>query len=100
MGDFARLNIPNLCHQGSHIGGDFGEYKPLHSSFNAKLQAICESLELNQKQGNKKINGFTLSDLTFSNFNEQPWSEIVTSPYNHLLKCHVNKIVLLGLVPC
>ncbi|MBA0571802.1 hypothetical protein Golob_002176 [Gossypium lobatum] len=39
---------------GSHIGGDFGEYKPLHSSFNAKLQAICESLELNQKQGNKK----------------------------------------------
>ncbi|MBA0777246.1 hypothetical protein Gotri_005290, partial [Gossypium trilobum] len=51
-GDFARLNFPNLRHQGSHIGGDFGEYKPLHSSVDAKLQAICESLELNQKQGN------------------------------------------------
>ncbi|XP_022768320.1 ethylene-responsive transcription factor RAP2-4-like [Durio zibethinus] len=53
-GDFARLNFPNLRHQGSHIGGDFGEYKPLHSSVDAKLQAICESMEQNQKQGNKK----------------------------------------------
>ncbi|MBA0681819.1 hypothetical protein Goari_023593 [Gossypium aridum] len=49
-GDSARLNFPNLRHQGSHIG----EYKPLHSSVDAKLQAICESLEQDQKQGNKK----------------------------------------------
>ncbi|TYH83060.1 hypothetical protein ES332_D02G106300v1 [Gossypium tomentosum] len=49
-GDLARLNFPNLRHQGSHIG----EYKPLHSSVDAKLQAICESLEHDQKQGNKK----------------------------------------------
>ncbi|PPE02423.1 hypothetical protein GOBAR_DD00554 [Gossypium barbadense] len=49
-GDSARLNFPNLRHQGSHIG----EYKPLHSSVDAKLQAICESLEHDQKQGNKK----------------------------------------------
>ncbi|CAK7347116.1 unnamed protein product [Dovyalis caffra] len=50
-GDFARLNFPNLRHQGSHIG----EYKPLHSSVDAKLQAICESLENSsqQKQGGK-----------------------------------------------
>ncbi|KAL2893877.1 Ethylene-responsive transcription factor RAP2-4 [Bienertia sinuspersici] len=48
-GDFARLNFPNLRHEGSHIGGEFGEYKPLHSSVNAKLEAICESLA---KQGN------------------------------------------------
>uniref|UniRef100_A0A803ME34 AP2/ERF domain-containing protein n=1 Tax=Chenopodium quinoa TaxID=63459 RepID=A0A803ME34_CHEQI len=50
-GDFARLNFPNLRHEGSHIGGEFGEYKPLHSSVNAKLEAICESLA---KQGNEK----------------------------------------------
>nr|AIM47746.1 DREBb [Suaeda salsa] len=49
-GDFARLNFPNLRHEGSHIGGEFGEYKPLHSSVNAKLEAICESLA---KQGNE-----------------------------------------------
>lgn len=50
-GDFARLNFPNLRHQGSSVGGDFGEYKPLHSSVDAKLQAICEGLAEMQKQG-------------------------------------------------
>ncbi|KAK2984665.1 hypothetical protein RJ640_006648 [Escallonia rubra] len=40
-GDFARLNFPQLRHQ---IDGDFGEYKPLHSSVDAKLQAICQSM--------------------------------------------------------
>ncbi|KAJ7959036.1 Ethylene-responsive transcription factor [Quillaja saponaria] len=50
-GDFARLNFPNLRHQGSSIGGEFGEYKPLHSSVDAKLEAICESLAESQKQG-------------------------------------------------
>ncbi|KFK42189.1 hypothetical protein AALP_AA2G223100 [Arabis alpina] len=48
-GDFARLNFPNLRHNGSHIGGDFGEYKPLHSSVDAKLEAICQSMAENQK---------------------------------------------------
>ncbi|XP_059631388.1 ethylene-responsive transcription factor RAP2-4 [Cornus florida] len=43
-GDGARLNFQNLRHNGSHIGGDFGEYKPLHSYVDAKLQAICKSL--------------------------------------------------------
>ncbi|XP_065881224.1 ethylene-responsive transcription factor RAP2-4-like [Euphorbia lathyris] len=52
-GDFARLNFPNLCHQDSHIEGKFGEYKPLHSSVDAKLQAICESLAESQKIGGK-----------------------------------------------
>ncbi|XP_028757450.1 ethylene-responsive transcription factor RAP2-4 [Neltuma alba] len=50
-GDFARLNFPNLRHQGSCVGGEFGEYKPLHSSVDAKLQAICESLADLQSQG-------------------------------------------------
>lgn len=50
-GDFARLNFPNLRHQGSCVGGEFGEYKPLHSAVDAKLQAICESLADLQKQG-------------------------------------------------
>ncbi|KAF2291526.1 hypothetical protein GH714_025168 [Hevea brasiliensis] len=52
-GDFARLNFPTLRHQGSHIEGKFGEYKPLHSSVDAKLQAICQSLAESQKQGGK-----------------------------------------------
>ncbi|XP_057970501.1 ethylene-responsive transcription factor RAP2-4-like [Malania oleifera] len=49
-GDFARLNFPNL--RPSHVAGDFGDYKPLHSSVDAKLQAICQSLANSQKQGN------------------------------------------------
>lgn len=53
-GDFARLNFPNLRHNGSHIGGEFGEYKPLHSSVDAKLSAICESLAESQKQGKRE----------------------------------------------
>ncbi|CAN1331634.1 Ethylene-responsive transcription factor RAP2-4 [Linum perenne] len=52
-GDFARLNFPNLRHQGSLIEGKFGEYKPLHSSVDAKLQAICQSLAETQKKGRK-----------------------------------------------
>lgn len=51
-GDTARLNFPHLRHQGSHVLGDFGNYKPLHSSVNAKLQAICESLAINNKNKN------------------------------------------------
>ena len=51
-GDFARLNFPNLRHQGCSVGGgDFGEYKPLHSSVDAKLEVICDSLANLQKQG-------------------------------------------------
>ncbi|KAF8103153.1 hypothetical protein N665_0188s0106 [Sinapis alba] len=49
-GDFARLNFPNLSHNGSHIGGEFGEYKPLHSTVDAKLEAICKSMAETQKQ--------------------------------------------------
>ncbi|KAL3527761.1 hypothetical protein ACH5RR_012417 [Cinchona calisaya] len=51
-GDFARLNFPNLRHQ---LGQDFGDFKPLHSSVNAKLQAICQSLANSQKQGNSGL---------------------------------------------
>lgn len=40
-GDFARLNFPNLKHLGSELLGGF---EPLHSSVDAKLQAICQSL--------------------------------------------------------
>ncbi|KAL2232011.1 UNVERIFIED_CONTAM: Ethylene-responsive transcription factor RAP2-4 [Sesamum indicum] len=43
-GDSARLNFPHLRHNGSHIGGEFGEYQPLHASVDAKLQAICQTL--------------------------------------------------------
>ncbi|CAI0447698.1 unnamed protein product [Linum tenue] len=53
-GDFARLNFPSLRHQGSHVEGKFGEYKPLHSSVDAKLEAICQSLAENGGKGGKK----------------------------------------------
>jgi len=43
-GEFARLNFPHLKHQGAFVFGDFGDYKPLPSSVDSKLQAICESL--------------------------------------------------------
>ncbi|KAK4757963.1 hypothetical protein SAY87_019264 [Trapa incisa] len=40
-GDFARLNFPNL----KDLGPDqLGGFEPLHSSVDAKLQAICQSL--------------------------------------------------------
>ncbi|PIN18946.1 hypothetical protein CDL12_08400 [Handroanthus impetiginosus] len=44
-GEFARLNFPQLRHQ---LSRDSSDFKPLHSTVDAKLQAICESL----KQGN------------------------------------------------
>ncbi|KAF2293067.1 hypothetical protein GH714_036010 [Hevea brasiliensis] len=50
-GEYARLNFPHLRHQGAHVSGEFGDYKPLHSSVDAKLQAICQSLADSQKQG-------------------------------------------------
>lgn len=46
-GEFARLNFPHLKHEGAHVSGEFGDYKPLHSSVDAKLQAICQSLATN-----------------------------------------------------
>ncbi|KAE8693215.1 Ethylene-responsive transcription factor RAP2-4 [Hibiscus syriacus] len=53
-GEFARLNFPHLKHQGAHVFGEFGDYKPLHDSVDAKLQAICQTL---QKQGNSGKTG-------------------------------------------
>ncbi|CAN0911991.1 Ethylene-responsive transcription factor RAP2-4 [Linum grandiflorum] len=47
-GDFARLNFPHLSHK--------GEYKPLHSSVEAKLQVICQGLASSQKQGKSTPN--------------------------------------------
>ncbi|KAJ8769584.1 hypothetical protein K2173_005187 [Erythroxylum novogranatense] len=43
-GEFARLNFPHLRRQGDHVTGEFGVYKPLHSSVDAKLEAVCQSL--------------------------------------------------------
>ncbi|CAI0429240.1 unnamed protein product [Linum tenue] len=54
-GDFARLNFPNLRHQGAHVAGEFGEYKPLHSSVEAKLQAICQDLKQRGKKAKPAV---------------------------------------------
>ncbi|KAG2313538.1 hypothetical protein Bca4012_028086 [Brassica carinata] len=92
-GDHARLNFPNLRHDGSHIG----EYKPLHSTVDAKLEAICQSMAETQRQdkttkaSKKRVKKKTekvssevvesdgsspLSELTFADTEEQPrWNE-------------------------
>lgn len=48
-GELARLNFPHLRHHGARVYGEFGEIKPLPSSVDAKLQAICEGLEKTEK---------------------------------------------------
>ncbi|KAI3780458.1 hypothetical protein L2E82_10439 [Cichorium intybus] len=54
-GDRARLNFPELFVNGSHIGGELGDYKPLHTSVDAKLEAICKSLAEGKRiEGSKK----------------------------------------------
>lgn len=40
-GDSAKLNFKHIRHDGS----DIGNYKPLHSSVDAKLEAICQGLK-------------------------------------------------------
>ncbi|PIN05035.1 hypothetical protein CDL12_22427 [Handroanthus impetiginosus] len=54
-GDFARLNFPHLRQNGSYLGGDLCEYKPLHASVDAKLQAICQTLAEGKSIDAKKI---------------------------------------------
>lgn len=56
-GDFARLNFPNLRM-------DQATYKPLHSSVDAKLQAICQNLNNAPKQkSTRKGKGEDLKSL-------------------------------------
>ncbi|KAK4800223.1 hypothetical protein SAY86_025588 [Trapa natans] len=51
-GDCASLNFPHLKHPSSQLN----DYNPLHSSVEAKLDAICESLAANpQKQRRSRV---------------------------------------------
>ncbi|OMO56027.1 hypothetical protein CCACVL1_26798 [Corchorus capsularis] len=78
-GEFARLNFPHLKHQGANISGEFGDYKPLHSSVDAKLQAICQNL---QKQGNSgKAYSVSNSKTNISAPNSQPKVEFDNEYY-------------------
>nr|GMD54988.1 ethylene-responsive transcription factor RAP2-4-like [Ipomoea batatas] len=47
-GEYARLNFPDLRHR---LSQDFADFKPLPSSVDAKLQAICQNLAESQKPG-------------------------------------------------
>ncbi|XP_057420004.1 ethylene-responsive transcription factor ERF060 [Lotus japonicus] len=58
-GEFARLNFPHL--KKAHVSGEFGDYKPLPSSVDSKLKAICESLD--GKQGNPKMQFNSVEDV-------------------------------------
>lgn len=46
-GDFARLNFPNIRH--------VGNYRPLHSSVDAKLRVICKNLSEGKSVDGKEI---------------------------------------------
>lgn len=92
-GDFARLNFPHLKHQGTHLSGEFGNYKPLHSSVDAKLEAICQNLQKPEipepkpvktepKVENSVTSSPDLSDagssspeseISFLDFSDSPW---------------------------
>ncbi|CAN1343417.1 Ethylene-responsive transcription factor ERF060 [Linum perenne] len=78
-GDFARLNFPQLVHS----GGDMT--KTLHSSVEAKLQTICQSLgktgEKNRAPVKKEetelsVSVSSSSSTSNSNSNSSPESEI------------------------
>uniref|UniRef100_A0A7N0UME8 AP2/ERF domain-containing protein n=1 Tax=Kalanchoe fedtschenkoi TaxID=63787 RepID=A0A7N0UME8_KALFE len=82
-GEFARLNFPNLKHRGSVIiGGEFGEFKPLHSSVDAKLQAICQEMSEAQKLGKstgrrKSAKASALANPQPQAVDESPMEEMV-----------------------
>ncbi|KAK1361703.1 Ethylene-responsive transcription factor RAP2-4 [Heracleum sosnowskyi] len=93
-GDFARLNFPHL-----KFDQEFSTFKPLHSTVDAKLQAICQNLSKEPKQKSAKkpkaqsskpavvkveepSNGSDLSggsspesDITFLDFSEPSFDE-------------------------
>lgn len=78
-GEFARLNFPHLRHHGAFVFGEFGDnYKPLPSSVDSKLQAICESLAISHKKEDKVedvkpvIHAADVAKFNGENENENP----------------------------
>ncbi|XP_020242715.1 ethylene-responsive transcription factor RAP2-4-like [Asparagus officinalis] len=95
-GDYARLNFPNLKH--THLAGN-----PLHLFVDAKLQAICQTLESSRKKkvsieskpesvvslltveteescsSSSVVTGatsFTVSEIESLDFNEVLWDDV------------------------
>ncbi|KAG7026835.1 Ethylene-responsive transcription factor, partial [Cucurbita argyrosperma subsp. argyrosperma] len=62
-GDLARLNFPHLKHQ-------FGDFEPLHSSVDAKLQAICQSLKQGETEKPPSAPPPSESNSVVNNFKE------------------------------
>ncbi|XP_073140065.1 ethylene-responsive transcription factor ERF060-like [Henckelia pumila] len=76
-GDFARLNFPHLKNQ---LCQEFSGFKPLHSSVDAKLEAICQNLAVLQSQGNsRKPSSVSDKKLKPSAQNEEPKLEALTN---------------------
>ncbi|KAK4411656.1 Ethylene-responsive transcription factor RAP2-4 [Sesamum angolense] len=69
-GEFARLNFPHLRHQ---LCRDSSDFKPLHSSVDAKLQAICQNLASSQKQA-VKVEPSISSSASPSPSDEASWT--------------------------
>ncbi|KAF8045614.1 hypothetical protein N665_4615s0001 [Sinapis alba] len=72
-GEFARLNFPNLR-------GEFGEYQPLQSPVDDKLEAICQSLAETQKKSTKKSSSRKRSSTAAVKQPEEVKSEDYGSP--------------------
>ncbi|XP_058758861.1 ethylene-responsive transcription factor ERF060-like [Vicia villosa] len=89
-GEFARLNFPNMCH--------YGNYNPLASSVDSKLQAICESLAVSQKQGNIEKPCISVEDVKPVVFvpEQQPKYELVFHEFEDF-KVENEKAVLLSM---
>ncbi|KAJ4965210.1 hypothetical protein NE237_017059 [Protea cynaroides] len=98
-GEFARLNFPDLRHQ-INVGGEFGDYKPLHSSVDAKLQAICQSLATSQKQGNVGKPAIT-SEKKATDLQSEASSTVATAPQPNMdFDSAETKVGLLGTEYC
>ncbi|CAK8578817.1 unnamed protein product [Lathyrus sativus] len=86
-GEFARLNFPHMRH--------YGNYNPLTSSVDSKLQAICESLAVSQKQGNTEKKCISVEEVKPVVFiPAQSKTELVFNEFEDFKVENENKLLL------
>ncbi|KAG2303586.1 hypothetical protein Bca4012_062325 [Brassica carinata] len=77
-GDFARLNFPNLR-------GEFGEYQPLQSPVDDKLEAICQSLaetpKTAKKSSSRKRSSTAAAAKRPEEVKSEDYSNVVSPPW-------------------
>jgi len=93
-GDFARLNFPNMKDQ--QQGSLFGDFKVLHSSIDAKLDAICESLGNNSSDVKNKKQGKGSKKSLKKEVEAQTQPLVVVENNNDDNNNNTNKVVVEG----